>query len=63
MQGECFLVNFADDFVAGFQYKSEADGLFADMLGNIVHIKQLLVLAIVADIEVKIALPAQKRCL
>ena len=22
MQGECFLVNFADDFVAGFQYKS-----------------------------------------
>lgn len=33
------------------------------MLGNIVHIKQLLVLAIVADIEVKIALPAQKRCL
>ena len=33
------------------------------MLGNIVHIKQLLVLAIVADIEVKIALSAQKRCL
>ena len=25
MQGECFLVNFADDFVAGFQYKSEAE--------------------------------------
>ena len=22
MQGECFLVNFADDFGAGFQYKS-----------------------------------------
>ncbi len=25
MQGKCFLVNFADDFVAGFQYKSEAE--------------------------------------
>ena len=22
---KCFLVNFADDFVAGFQYKSEAE--------------------------------------
>ncbi len=24
-QGECFLVNYADDFVAGFQYKSDAE--------------------------------------
>ena len=25
LKGDCFLVNFADDFVAGFQYKSEAE--------------------------------------
>ena len=28
MQGECFLVNFADDFVAGFQYKWEAENYY-----------------------------------
>ncbi|MDY3918864.1 MAG: reverse transcriptase domain-containing protein, partial [Candidatus Limivivens sp.] len=25
VRGECFLVNFADDFVVGFQYKSDAE--------------------------------------
>ena len=28
VQGECFLVNFADDFVAGFQYKWEAENYY-----------------------------------
>ena len=28
MQGECFLANFADDFVAGFQYKWEAENYY-----------------------------------
>ena len=31
MQGECFLVNFADDFVAGFQYKSEAERYYKEL--------------------------------
>lgn len=31
MQGECFLVNFADDFVAGFQYKSEAEIYYKEL--------------------------------
>ena len=28
-RGECFLVNYADDFVAGFQYKSDAEHYYA----------------------------------
>ena len=28
-RGECFLVNYADDFVAGFQYKSDAENYYA----------------------------------
>jgi len=28
-KGECFLVNYADDFVAGFQYKSDAEHYYA----------------------------------
>ena len=28
-RGECFLVNYADDFVAGFQYKSDAERYYA----------------------------------
>ena len=28
---ECFLVNYADDFVAGFQYKSEAEMYYAKL--------------------------------
>ena len=31
MQGECFHVNFADDFVAGFQYKSEAERYYKEL--------------------------------
>ena len=31
MQGECFLINFADDFVAGFQYKSEAERYYKEL--------------------------------
>ena len=31
MQGECFLVNFADDFVAGFQYKPEAERYYKEL--------------------------------
>ena len=31
MQGECFLVNFADDFVVGFQYKSEAERYYKEL--------------------------------
>lgn len=31
IQGECFLVNFADDFVAGFQYKSEAERYYKEL--------------------------------
>ena len=31
MQGECFLVNFADDFVAGSQYKSEAERYYKEL--------------------------------
>ena len=31
MQGECFIVNFADDFVAGFQYKSEAERYYKEL--------------------------------
>ena len=31
MQGECFLVNFADDFVAGFQHKSEAERYYKEL--------------------------------
>ena len=31
MHGECFLVNFADDFVAGFQYKSEAERYYKEL--------------------------------
>ena len=34
MQGECFLVNFADDFVAGFQYKSEAERYYKRVKRN-----------------------------
>ncbi len=29
LKGDCFLVNFADDFVAGFQYKSEAEWYYS----------------------------------
>ena len=29
MRGECFLVNYADDFVAGFQYKDDAEKYYA----------------------------------
>ena len=29
--GECFHVNFADDFVAGFQYKSEAERYYKEL--------------------------------
>ena len=29
MRGECFLVNYADDFVAGFQYKEDAEKYYA----------------------------------
>ncbi|MCR5320233.1 MAG: group II intron reverse transcriptase/maturase [Lachnospiraceae bacterium] len=29
VQGDCFLVNYADDFVAGFQYKSDAEKYYA----------------------------------
>ena len=28
-RGECFLVNYADDFVAGFQYKSDAENYYS----------------------------------
>lgn len=28
VQGDCFLVNYADDFIAGFQYKSDAEWYF-----------------------------------
>lgn len=31
VKGECFLVNYADDFVAGFQYKSEAEMYYAKL--------------------------------
>ena len=31
MKGDCFLVNFADDFVAGFQYKSEAERYYKQL--------------------------------
>ena len=31
LKGECFLMNFADDFVAGFQYKSEAEWYYLAM--------------------------------
>ena len=31
MQGECFHVNFANDFVAGFQYKSEAERYYKEL--------------------------------
>ena len=29
MRGQCFLVNYADDFVAGFQYKEDAENYYA----------------------------------
>lgn len=28
-RGDCFLVNYADDFVAGFQYKSDAENYYS----------------------------------
>ena len=31
VKGDCFLVNYADDFVAGFQYKSEAEMYYAKL--------------------------------
>ena len=31
VKGECFLVNYADDFVAGFQHKSEAEMYYAKL--------------------------------
>ena len=32
LKGDCFLVNFADDFVAGFQYKSEAEWYYSALI-------------------------------
>lgn len=36
-KGECFLVNYADDFVAGFQYKSEAEMYYAKLKERMAH--------------------------
>lgn len=37
VKGECFLVNYADDFVAGFQYKSEAEMYYAKLKERMAH--------------------------
>ena len=37
IKGECFLVNYADDFVAGFQYKSEAEMYYAKLKERMAH--------------------------
>mgnify|MGYP000576905356 FL=1 len=44
MQGECFLVNFADDFVAGFQYKSEAERYYKELKERMRNVKNVTVL-------------------